>query len=89
MIFALTGGLFRVSRQLRGEHVMYVDATDCDPDAVTMDMLARFALEARRCGYRLVLRGASAELARLIEFAGLSAALPLASLSPGSTPPRC
>ena len=89
MIFAPAGGLSRVSRQLIGEQVMYVDATDCDPDAVTVDVLARLALQARRCGYRLVVRGASAELARLIAFAALSDALPLEPLSSGSTPPRC
>ncbi len=69
--------------------MLYVDATDFDPDALTLDMLARFTLEARRLGVRILLRGVSRELAGLIELAGLSDALPLDPLSLGSTPPRC
>jgi hypothetical protein len=89
MSFTACGGLPKVSPQPRGEHALYVDATDFDPDALTLDMLARFALSARRCGYRIVLRHASAELAELIELAGLSEVLPVVALRPGSTPPRC
>jgi anti-anti-sigma regulatory factor len=88
MIFARAGGPFKVSPEL-GEQLLYVDTADLDPDAVTLDMLARFALQARRCGYRVVLRGVSPELAGLIELSGLCAALPIDSLRPGSTQPRC
>lgn len=69
--------------------MLYVDATDFDPDAVTLDTLARFTLEAGRLGYRVRLRGVSPELAGLIELAGLSEALSRDPLSAGSTPPRC
>lgn len=89
MIFAFGSGPLTVTSQPRGLPVVYVDATDFDPDAVTLDALARFALEVRRCGYRLVLRGVSPELAGLIDLAGLTDALPVEPLSPGSIPPRC
>ena len=89
MIFGALGGLSRVSSHPGGAPVLYVEAADFDPDAVSLDVLARFALAARRCGYRVVLRSASAELAGLIELAGLSEALPIDPLRPGSTPPRC
>jgi len=53
---------------------------ECDvggfrPDAVTVDALARLQLAARRCGRRLRLRNASAELMELIAFMGLTEAL--------------
>lgn len=89
MIFARCAGLPHVSPERTGHHLLYVDAAELDPDAITLDMLARFALQARRCGYRLVLRGVSGELAELIELAGLRDALPAEGFSPGSIPPRC
>jgi anti-anti-sigma regulatory factor len=94
MIFARQSGLPKVSPELRGEQVLYVDTTDLVPDAVTLDILARFALQVRRSGYRVVLRGVSPELAELIEFAGLEDALPVDPLGPDplrpdSSPPRC
>jgi anti-anti-sigma regulatory factor len=89
MIFASGGSLPRVSRQSRADQVVYLDATDLDPDLVTLDMLARFALQLRRRGARVVLRGVSGELLELIELAGLSDALPADPLRPDSTPPRC
>ena len=69
--------------------MVYLDAAALDPDAVTLDALARFALEVRRHGYRVMLRGVSPELAGLIDLAGLGEALPVDPLSFGSTPPRC
>jgi anti-anti-sigma regulatory factor len=92
MSFAPAHRLSQMSPQLRGERVLYVDATDFAPDAVTLDTLARLTLESRRLGYRVRLRGVSPELAGLIDLAGLSDALPLDPLnrlSSDSTPPRC
>jgi ABC-type transporter Mla MlaB component len=42
------------------------------PDAVAVDALARLALVARRNGCEVRLRGASAELRRLIDLIGLA-----------------
>jgi hypothetical protein len=53
-----------------------VDATRLAADAVTLDLLARLQLSARRCGFELRLRGSSPELRELIAFAGLEQALP-------------
>ena len=49
-----------------------LDVSRLAPDAVTIDLLARFQLAGRRHGQRLQLRGASRELRDLIAFAGLS-----------------
>lgn len=88
MIFRARGGLWEVSPGPEGIAVLCVDATEFDADAVALDALARFALLARRCGYRIVLRHAPAELVDLIELAGLSQALPIESIRPDSTSPR-
>jgi anti-anti-sigma regulatory factor len=48
-----------------------------DPDAVTVDALARLQLTARRLGYRVRLRGACGELQGLLLLMGLSEVLPL------------
>jgi ABC-type transporter Mla MlaB component len=53
-----------------------------DPDAVTIDALARLQLTARRLGREIGLRHASRELCELLDFAGLSEVIPL---SAGST----
>jgi hypothetical protein len=53
-----------------------VDAAGLDADAVTLDLLARLQLTARRCGFELRLRGSSPELRELIAFAGLGRVLP-------------
>jgi ABC-type transporter Mla MlaB component len=44
----------------------------CEPDAVTVDALARLQLAARRCACRVRLRGASDELRELVAFMGLA-----------------
>jgi ABC-type transporter Mla MlaB component len=49
-----------------------LDVSRLAPDAVTIDLLARFQLAARRRGQRLQLREASEELRDLIAFVGLS-----------------
>ena len=43
-----------------------------EPDAVTVDALARLQLAAQRYGCRVHLQGASAELLELVEFLGLA-----------------
>jgi hypothetical protein len=52
-----------------------VDAGALAPDAVTVDVLARVQLAARRVGLETRLRGASDELLDLIAFAGLAGVL--------------
>ena len=44
-------------------------------DAATLEVLARLQLAARRCGFELRLRHASAELRRLLEVTGLDEVL--------------
>jgi hypothetical protein len=53
-----------------------VGVRDVRADAVSVDALARLQLHAGRHGFRLLLRGASAELLELISFMGLADALP-------------
>lgn len=59
------------------------DLVDCDvgalvdPDAVTVDALARLQLTARQSGRRVRLRHACDELRELLSLMGLSAVLPL------------
>lgn len=47
------------------------DVSGVEPDAVTVDALARLQLAARRRGCRVRLRNASPELRRLVAFMGL------------------
>ena len=42
-----------------------------DPDAVTLDALARLQLTAKRMGHKVVIRHASHQLKDLLEFTGL------------------
>ena len=53
-----------------------------DPDAVTVDALARLALTVRRLGCEIRLRHASVELHELLSFVGLRGALPLCVVLP-------
>jgi len=55
-----------------GASVAYVDVDGVDPDAVTVDALARLQLGAKRTGCQVRLRNASPELERLIAFLGLA-----------------
>jgi STAS domain len=48
-----------------------------DPDAATVDALARFQLVARRAGRQVRLAHASPELLRLLAFMGLERVLPV------------
>ncbi len=55
--------------------LLVVDAGALVPDAVTVDVLARVQLAARRVGFDARLRDASDELLDLIAFAGLAGVL--------------
>lgn len=74
----------------RARHEMEGGASDrlvCDvgaivePDAVTVDALARLQLTARRLGREVRLEHASPELRRLLAFMGLSNTVPLSEQS--------
>ena len=52
------------------------DVRGVEPDAVTVDALARLQLGARRYGCRVHLRNASDELLELVAFMGLEDVLP-------------
>jgi ABC-type transporter Mla MlaB component len=54
-----------------GAIVAVCDVRSVDPDAVTVDALARLQLAARRHGCRVRLRHASNELRDLVAFMGL------------------
>jgi ABC-type transporter Mla MlaB component len=56
--------------------VALVDVAGVEPDAVTVDALARLQLAARRHGCQVRLRRASRELLELVEFMGLRDVLP-------------
>jgi hypothetical protein len=52
------------------------EVSTVEPDAVTVDALARLQLAARRFGCCVRLRNASDELVELVEFMGLTDVLP-------------
>ena len=52
------------------------DVRGIDPDAVTVDALARLQLGAKRRGCTVLLRNASDDLRGLVAFMGLTAVLP-------------
>jgi ABC-type transporter Mla MlaB component len=56
--------------------VALCDVCDIEPDAVTVDALARLQLAARRHGCRVRLRGASDDLIALVDLMGLRDVLP-------------
>ena len=56
--------------------VALCDVTGVEPDAVTVDALARLQLAARRHGCQVLLRHASDELLDLVRFMGLRDVLP-------------
>ena len=59
-----------------GADAALCDVAGVDPDAVTVDALARLQLAARRYGCRVHLRHASDELLELVTFMGLRDVLP-------------
>ena len=56
--------------------VAVCDVQGVEPDAVTVDALARLQLAAQRTGCRVLLRNASEELLELVAFMGLMDVLP-------------
>ena len=56
--------------------IAYCDVTGVEPDAVTIDALARLQLAARRQACQVRLRNASDELRELVAFMGLADVLP-------------
>ena len=61
------------------------DVQDVQPDAVTVEALARLQLAARRTGCTVRLRGASRELLELVTFMGLTDVLPEYTTRSGGT----
>ncbi len=59
--------------------VVLCDVRGAEPDAATVDALARLQLAARRGGREVRLVHASAELLRLVAFMGLAEVLPEAA----------
>ncbi len=59
-----------------GADVVLCDVAGVDPDAVTVDALARLQLAARRQGCQVRLRDASQELLGLVALMGLEDVLP-------------
>jgi hypothetical protein len=66
----------RIFASSGGAPVAFCDVQGVEPDAVTVDALARLKLGARRAGCRVRLRNASDELLRLVAFMGLTDVLP-------------
>jgi ABC-type transporter Mla MlaB component len=60
----------------RGPGVARCDVSGIEPDAVTVEALARLQLAARRLGCQVRLANASAELRELIAYMGLADVLP-------------
>ncbi len=56
--------------------IVLCDVRGVEPDAVTVDALARLQLAARRRGCQVRLRYASAELREVVAFMGLTDVLP-------------
>jgi len=67
----------RICALLEGSaaRVALCDVTGVDPDAVTVDALARLQVAAKRRGCRVHLRNASGELLELVAFMGLDSVL--------------
>ena len=62
----------RAARRERAPAVALCDVRGVEPDAVTVDALARLQLAASRSGCRVELRNASTDLLALVEFMGLA-----------------
>jgi ABC-type transporter Mla MlaB component len=74
IVFAISGS--GALADLAGAEVVFCDVRDADPDAATVDALARLQLAARRQGCEVRLRRASDELRELLAFMGLAEVLP-------------
>jgi ABC-type transporter Mla MlaB component len=66
----------RASLAESGATLALCDVHGVEPDAVTVDALARLQLAARRCGCQVGLRHASDDLLDLIAFMGLRDVVP-------------
>jgi anti-anti-sigma regulatory factor len=68
----------------RGAGVVVCDVSGVDrPDLVTVEILARLRLTARRHGCVLVVQGADPRLEGLVNLVGLGEALPRSTRPPG------
>jgi ABC-type transporter Mla MlaB component len=73
----------RVELEACGEELVICDVAGVeDPDAATVDALARLQLTARRLGLRVQLRDPCDELRDLLNLMGLSEAVPVVSTIP-------
>jgi len=82
----LTGLCDRVCALLQASRadIAHCDVSGVEPDAVTVDALARLQLAARRHGCQVRLRHASAALRELVAFMGLRDVLPDDEFSTGT-----
>jgi ABC-type transporter Mla MlaB component len=73
------------------EETVLCDVSAVEPDAVTVEAVARLQLGARRHGRRVVLCGASPRLCELIAFLGLTDVISPAAEAgrTAGTPGRC
>jgi ABC-type transporter Mla MlaB component len=97
IVFVISGGIARadvpelcerarVLLERSGAELVICDVgTLADPDAGTVDALARLQLTARLLGRRVRLRHASVELQELLDFMGLGDVVPLQG---GAATPR-
>jgi ABC-type transporter Mla MlaB component len=87
VVFAITGPITRADLpglcgrvcallERSEADVAVCDVSGVEPDAVTVDALARLQLAAQRRGCQVRLRHASAELVGLVTFMGLRDVLP-------------
>ncbi len=65
----------RLLQSTTGE-IVVCDVEGVEPDAVTVDALARLQLAARRNACRITLQGASMQLRELVDLMGLRDVLP-------------
>jgi ABC-type transporter Mla MlaB component len=71
----------RALLERREADIVVCEVGPLDPDAVTIDVLARVQLTARRQGRRIELEGVSAELRDLLVFVGLVEVLSVVAAS--------
>jgi ABC-type transporter Mla MlaB component len=71
----LSGRVCAILRASRAE-VAFCDVAGLEPDAVTVEALARLQLGARRLGCEVRLQQASSDLLQLVALMGLSDVLP-------------
>jgi ABC-type transporter Mla MlaB component len=87
IVFAITGPIARTDLpglcdrvcallERSDSAVALCDVSGVEPDAVTVDALARLQLAARRRGCQVRLRSASSDLLELVAFMGLRNVLP-------------